>query len=302
MIQWEDGHMKVGFIGLGIMGKPMAHNVLKHGHDLIVASRNPDTNKEMANSGAHVVDSIGTVASECNVMILMLPNSPEVEDVILGEKGLIHHLKPGSTIVDMSSIAPNVSKKMYNALKEYGVSYLDAPVSGGEPKAIDGTISVMVGGDQDVYDTYLPLLQTMAGDVTRVGEAGAGNATKLVNQIIVALNIAAVSEGLVMAEKMGVDTELVYQAIRGGLAGSTVLDSKVPSILDGKFEPGFKLALHMKDLNNVKETLDELDLDLPLTESVREIIENLVQSGHGEEDHGAIVKKYEQNAGVDVRK
>lgn len=294
--------MNIGFIGLGIMGKPMAKNLLKHGYELVISSSNPQTNKEMAEQGAKVVGSIGEVAEKSDVIILMLPNSPEVEQTILGEDGIVKHGQRGTTIIDMSSIAPNVSKAMHEKLKEVGMEYLDAPVSGGEPKAIDGTISVMIGGDEAVFATCEPIIQSMAGSVTRVGEVGAGNATKLVNQIIVALNIAAVSEGFVLAEKMGVDTELVYNAIRGGLAGSTVLDAKAPMILDGNFNPGFKINLHLKDLNNVKDTLDDVELDLPLTQSITDVLESLVEQGDGENDHGAIIKHYEREAKVEVRK
>ena len=294
--------MSIGFIGLGIMGKPMARNILRQGYDVVISSTNPDSNEELAKDGARVVASIGEVAAICEKIVLMLPNSPEVEDVVLGPNGLVHHLRPGSIVVDMSSIAPNVSKEMYRKLQAKDIHYMDAPVSGGEPKAIDGTITVMAGGDEDVYDACLPILKTMASNVTRVGPVGAGNATKLVNQIIVALNIAAVSEGFQLAEKMGVDTELAYKAIRGGLAGSTVLDSKIPSILDGNFDPGFKLKLHLKDLDNVEQTLHELGLDLPLASSVHDTVKNLVENGHGEEDHGAIMKQYEMNTGIKVRR
>lgn len=294
--------MKIGFVGLGIMGKPMCQNLIKEGYELSVSSSNPNTNKELEKNGATVCSSIAEVAKNSKIIILMLPNSPEVKETVLGENGLINHAKKGSSIVDMSSIAPNVSKEMYNELKKKDIHFMDAPVSGGEPKAIDGTISVMAGGDQQIYDECLPIIQAMAGSVTRVGEIGSGNATKLVNQIIVALNIASVSEAFVLAEKMGVDSELVYHAIRGGLAGSTVMDAKIPLILEGKFDPGFKINLHVKDLNNVIDTMNDVGLSLPLTSSITDVLIDMVDEGHGEEDHGAIIKHYEKEANVEVRK
>lgn len=294
--------MNIGFIGLGIMGKPMAKNVLKAGYDVVISSSNSNTNEEMAALGVEVVDSIGDVAATSDVIILMLPNSPEVKEVINGEDGIVKRGQQGTTIIDMSSIAPNASKEMYRILQDVGMNYLDAPVSGGEPKAIDGTFSVMVGGDKEVYEACLPIIQSMAGSVTRVGDVGAGNSTKLVNQIIVALNIASISEGFILAEKMGVNPELVYHAIRGGLAGSAILDAKVPMILDGNFEPGFKMNLHLKDLNNVKDTLEDIDLNLPLTHSITNLLESLVEQGDGEQDHSGIIKHYERDAGVEVRK
>lgn len=293
--------MKIGFIGLGIMGKPMAKNVVKAGYDVLISSSNTHTNKEMAEKGVKVLKSMEELIKKSDIIILMLPNSPEVEEVILGEYGIVKHGNRGTKVIDMSSIAPNVSKTMYKNLKEVGVDYLDAPVSGGEPKAIEGTISVMVGGDEDVYQNCLPIIESMADSITRVGESGAGNSTKLVNQIIVALNIASISEGFILAEKMGVDTELVYNAIRGGLAGSTVLDAKVPNILEGDFNPGFKINLHLKDMNNVKDTLKDVNLNLPLTNSITEVLESLIEHGDGEDDHGAIIKHYERDANVEVR-
>jgi len=292
--------MKIGFIGLGIMGKPMSKNLIRAGYDLVISSSNPETNREMEDHGAEVVDTYVDVAAKADVIITMLPNSPEVKEVILTEGGLIQGAKPGSVIIDMSSIAPIASQEIGKALKERDIGFLDAPVSGGEPKAIDGTISVMAGGDQATFETCLPIMEAMAGSVVRTGDVGSGNSTKLANQIIVALNIAAVSEALVLTKKMGVDNELVYNAIRGGLAGSTALDAKAPKMLDGNFDPGFKIDLHLKDLNNVMETSDDIDVPLPLTASIRETLKALTVEGNGEDDHAAIVKYYEQLAKVRV--
>ncbi|TFJ94356.1 2-hydroxy-3-oxopropionate reductase [Lentibacillus salicampi] len=292
--------MKIGFVGLGIMGKPMSKNLIKAGYDLVVSSRNPDSNQELAALGAEVADSYMELAAKSDVIITMLPNSPEVKKVILAEGGLIRGAKPGTDIIDMSSIAPISSQEIGRELKKKEIGFLDAPVSGGEPKAIDGTISVMAGGEQDVFEKCLPIMESMAGSVVRTGDVGSGNSTKLANQIIVALNIAAVSEALVLTEKMGVDNQLVYDAIRGGLAGSNVLDAKAPMMLERNFDPGFKIDLHLKDLNNVMETSTDIDIPLPLTASIRETLKALTADGNGEDDHAAVLKYYEKLANVRV--
>lgn len=216
----------------------------------------------------------------------MLPNSPQVRQVVLGESGISESIKPGTVYVDMSSIAPLVSREVAGKLAVKGVEMLDAPVSGGEPKAIEGTLSVMVVGKQPVFEACYPVLKAMAASVVLTGEIGAGNVTKLANQIIVALNIAAMSEALVLASKAGVEPERVYQAIRGGLAGSTVLDAKAPLVMDRKFNPGFRINLHIKDLNNVLETSHEMGMSLPLTAAVMEIMQTLKSDGLGDADHG----------------
>ena len=246
--------MKVGFIGLGIMGKPMSKNLLKAGYSLVVADRNPEAIAEVIAAGAETAASAKAIAEQCDVIITMLPNSPHVKEVALGEGGIIEGAKPGTVLIDMSSIAPLASREISEALKAKGVDMLDAPVSGGEPKAIDGTLSVMVGGDKAIIDKYYDLLKAMAGSVVHTGEIGAGNVTKLANQVIVALNIAAMSEALTLATKAGVNPDLVYQAIRGGLAGSTVLDAKAPMVMDRNFKPGFRIDLHIKDLANALDT------------------------------------------------
>ena len=232
----------------------------------------------------------------------MLPNSPQVEEVALGKNGIVEGAKKGSVLIDMSSIAPLSSRKVAAALEKVGMEMLDAPVSGGEPKAVDGTISVMVGGKQEVFDKYYDIMKAMAGSVVRTGEIGAGNATKLANQIIVAINIAAVSEALTLAAKVGVSPELVYQAIRGGLAGSTVLDAKAPMIMERNFKPGIRINLHIKDLKNVLDTSHEVGVSLPLTAGVMEIMQALKADGHEAEDHSSIVKYYEKLANIEVKK
>lgn len=294
--------MKIGLIGLGIMGKPMGKNLIKAGYDLTVMDRNQAAVAELVTAGAKSAPTAKAVAEQVDIIITMLPNSPHVKEVVLGENGILEGAKPGTVFMDMSSIAPLVSRELATKLAEKGVDMLDAPVSGGEPKAIDGTMSVMVGGKQEIFDKCYPVMKSMAGSVVRAGEVGAGNITKLANQVIVALNIAAVSEALVLASKAGVEPELVYQAIRGGLAGSTVLDAKAPLMMDRKFDPGFRINLHIKDLNNALETSHEMGVSLPLTAAVMEMMQALKTDGKGDADHGSLVTYYEKMAKVEVKR
>ncbi len=292
----------IGFIGLGIMGKPMSKNLIKSGYPLIVLDRNESAVAEVVAAGAKRAASPKEVAAHSDIIITMLPNSPHVKEVILGENGVIEGAKPDAIVVDMSSIAPLVSREVGDKLSEKGILFLDAPVSGGEPKAIDGTLSVMVGGQQAVFDKCAPVLKAMAGSVVLAGDVGAGNVTKLANQIIVAINIAAMSEAMVLASKAGVEPELVYQAIRGGLAGSTVLDAKAPLVMDRKFDPGFRINLHIKDLQNVLETSHEIGVPLPLTSAVMEMMQALKVDGLGDADHGSLIRYYEKMAKVEVKR
>lgn len=292
--------MKVGFIGLGIMGRPMSKNLLKAGYDLTVLDYNESAVKELVALGASSAPTASEIAKQCDVVVTMLPNSPHVKAVALGEGGIIDGARQGLTFIDMSSIDPMASKEIGAALAEKGVDMLDAPVSGGEPKAIDGTISVMVGGKKATFDRYYDLMKAMAGSVVYVGELGAGNITKLANQVIVALNIAAMSEAMILATKAGVSPELVYQAIRGGLAGSTVLDAKAPLVMDRKFNPGFRIELHIKDLMNALNAAHSLSVPLPLTSQVMEIMQALKADGLEKEDHCSIIKYYEKIANITV--
>ena len=294
--------MKTGFIGLGIMGKPMAKNLLKAGYRLVVFDVNAAPMKELAAAGAETAASPKEVAEKCDIVVTMLPNSPHVRAVVLGPQGVIEGAGPGKTVIDMSSIAPLASREIASLLAEKGVEMLDAPVSGGEPKAIDGTLSVMVGGKKDVFERCYPVMKAMAGSVVRVGDTGAGNVAKLANQIVVALNIAAMSEALVFAAKAGVQPDLVYQAIRGGLAGSTVLDAKAPLVMDRKFSPGFRINLHIKDLGNVLETSREIGVPLPLTAAVMEMMQALKVDGLGDADHCSLVRHYEKMAHIEVKR
>ena len=292
--------MKIGFIGLGIMGKPMSKNLVKAGYELVVCDFHKEAVDELVACGAVAAENGAEVARQCEVIITMVPNSPHVRAAALGENGIIEGAKPGTVLIDMSSIDPTESKAIGAELAKKGIEMLDAPVSGGEPKAIDGTLSVMVGGKKDLFDKYYDMLMVMAGSVVYVGELGAGNIAKLANQIVVAVNIAAVSEALTLAKKAGADPELVYQAIRGGLAGSTVMDAKAPMILSRNFKPGFRIELHIKDLNNALNAGHAVSSPLPLTAQLMEIMQGLKADGYEKEDHSSIVKYYEKIANVTV--
>lgn len=295
--------MKIGFIGLGIMGKPMAMNLVKAGHELVVYNRSAGATAELVATGKAVAAaSPAEVAAQVEMVITMLPNSPDVRAVMLGEGGVLAGAQPGLLVVDMSSIDPTVAQQIGSALAERGVHFLDAPVSGGEPKAIEGTLSIMVGGSEADFARAEPVLRCVGASAVRCGDVGAGNVTKLANQIIVALNIAAMSEALVLATKAGVDPELVYKAIRGGLAGSTVLDAKAPLALARKFHPGFRINLHIKDLANAIAAGHEVGAPLPLTAQIMETMQALKVDGMGELDHGAIIRYYEKLAQVEVKR
>jgi 2-hydroxy-3-oxopropionate reductase len=293
---------KIGFIGLGIMGKPMSRNLLKAGFQLVIYDIDKAPVEELKQAGAEVGASPMDVAAKTHVIITMLPNSPHVKAAVLGKDGVIEGAHKGSIVVDMSSITPIVSREISKALAQKGIRMLDAPVSGGEPKAIDGSLSIMVGGAQADFDEVLPIFKAMGSSAVLTGGSGAGSVTKLANQIIVQLNIAAVSEALVMATKAGVDPELVYKAIRGGLAGSTVLDAKAPLMLDREFDPGGRISTNLKDIANVLETSHEIGVPLPLTAVVMEILQALKADGMGNLDHGAIVRFYEKLAHVEVKR
>ena len=241
------------------------------------------------------------MAEACQVVITMVPNSPHVRAAVLGENGVAQGAKPGTVLIDMSSIDPTESKAIGAELAKKGIEMLDAPVSGGEPKAIDGTISVMVGGKRELFDRYYDLLMAMAGSVVYVGELGSGNVAKLANQIVVAVNIAAVAEALTFAKKAGTDPELVYQAIRGGLAGSTVMDAKAPMMLAGNFKPGFRVELHIKDLTNALNAAHAISAPVPLSGQLMEIMQSVKADGCDKEDHSSIVRFYEKLSNVTVK-
>ena len=285
--------MTVGFIGLGIMGKPMAKNLCRAGYALIVNDHHKENVDELLQAGAKS-GTLKEIATNSDVVITMLPNSPQVKDVMLGTEGVASCMKKGSCFIDMSSINPVDSKYIGSVLKERGIDMLDAPVSGGEPKAVDGTVAFMVGGDQQIFDKYRPLLMKMGSSVTRCGELGAGNTTKLANQIIVACNIQAVSEAFMLARKAGVDPECVFEAIKGGLAGSTVMNAKVPMMIEDDVKPGFRIDLHIKDLNNALECAHSVGAYVPMTAQIQEIMQYLHNNGDGSSDHSAVIHYYEK--------
>ena len=292
--------MKIGFIGLGIMGKPMAKNLLKAGYtDLLVNNLGQAAVLELEAAGAKGA-TYQEIGEQCDVIITMLPNSPQVKDVMLGETGVASYMKQGVTFIDCSSINPVASKEIYAELQKKGIEMLDAPVSGGEPKAIDGTLSFMVGGKKEIFDRFKPLLETMGASVVRCGDVGAGNTTKLANQIIVACNIQALAEALTLAQKAGVDPELVFQAIKGGLAGSTVMNAKAPMMIEGNDKPGFKIDLHIKDLNNALDCAHSIGAPVPMTAAVQEVLEWLHHHDCGGSDQSAIAKYYAYLTGIQL--
>ncbi|MBK5445094.1 2-hydroxy-3-oxopropionate reductase [Peribacillus sp. TH16] len=292
---------KIGFIGLGIMGKPMSFNLLKAGYELTVYDINTQTVEALVEAGAKA----GTpteMGETCDVIITMLPASHHVKQVVLGENGILETATEGTVIIDMSSISPVVSVEIANEAAKQGVEMMDAPVSGGEPKAVDGTLAIMVGGKESVFESVKDVLHSVGTDVTLVGKNGSGVTAKLANQIIVNLNIAAMSEALVLAAKAGIDVEKMYHAIRGGLAGSAVLDAKVPLILDRNFVAGGRIDINLKDITNVMETAHEIGVPLPLSSQLLEIFHALKVDGKAGDDHGGIVQYYEKLANVEVRR
>lgn len=291
---------KIGFIGLGIMGKPMAKNLIKAGYSLVVYDVVKQSVNELKTVGAEEATSSADLAGKVQTIITMLPNGPEVKEVIAGSNGIIEGASSGSIILDMSSISPGISQEMSILCKSKGIRFMDAPVSGGEPKAIEGTLAIMVGCDEADFEPNVPLLKAMGSSVVRTGAVGSGNVTKLANQIVVALNIAAISEAYVLATKAGVDPVLVFDAIKGGLAGSTVMNAKTPMILDRNFKPGFKIKLHIKDLANAIETGHQVGAPLPLTSAVMEMMQTLKVDGKEENDHSALVQYFEKLAQVEV--
>ena len=295
--------MKVGFIGLGIMGKPMAKNRLKAGYQVCVNDFHKEAVEELVVAGATAGANNAEVAKGVDVVITMVPNSPNVRAALLGENGVAEGADKDTVVIDMSSIDPVESKKIAAELKERtGMEMLDCPVSGGEPKAIDGTLSIMCGGKKEVFDKYTDLLKAMGSSVVYVGEIGSGNVAKLANQMVVAINIAAVAEALTFAKKAGTDPELVYQAIRGGLAGSTVMDAKAPMMLAGNYKPGFRIELHIKDLNNALNAAHAISSPAPLTAEMMEIMQFLRSEGCDKDDHSSIVKYYEKISGTSIVK
>jgi 2-hydroxy-3-oxopropionate reductase len=292
---------RIGFVGLGIMGRPMARNLLKAGYPLVVFDLNKDAMEDLVKAGALAAHSSKEVAERTDVIITMLPDSPEVKEVILGKDGVIEGVRRDSVVIDMSSINPLVTQEIARALNGKGVKMLDAPVSGGETGAIQGTLAIMVGGEKKVFEDSLEIFRAMGKNIVHVGEIGAGGYVKLVNQIIVALNIASVGEAFCLGVKAGLDPQVIYQAIRGGLAGSQVLETKAPMIFQRNFKPGFKIKLHQKDLQNALSTAKDLGVPLPLSSFVQQIFVSLLTEGRGDEDHSALATFFEKMAKVEIK-
>lgn len=285
--------MRIGFIGLGIMGKPMARNLLKAGHELTVYDVVQANMDEVVSAGAAAAASGMEVARRSDVVITMLPNSPHVRQAVTCEDGILAGARPGLWYVDMSSIAPGMSQEISALCAQKGVRMVDAPVSGGEPKAVDGTLAIMAGGDREVFDALKDnVLLKMGSSAVYCSAIGAGNTVKLANQVIVALNIAACAEALTLAKMAGVDPQVVFDAIKNGLAGSTVLNAKAPMMMHGDFRPGFRINLHIKDLTNALETAHALGAPMPLSASVMEMMQNLRADGRGDEDHSSLANYY----------
>ncbi|MCQ2397803.1 MAG: 2-hydroxy-3-oxopropionate reductase [Sphaerochaetaceae bacterium] len=296
--------MKVGFVGLGIMGRPMCKNILKAGYE--VTAFDPFAKEaldDVVSCGAKRGTSNADVAAQSDVVIIMVPNSPHVRAAVFDKGGIAEGAKPGLDVIDMSSIAPLQSKAIAEDCVKIGINMMDAPVSGGEPKAIDGSLSIMCGGPKSLFDKYKNLLGVMGASVVHCGEVnGAGDTVKLANQVVVACNIAACAEAYELATMAGVNPEKVFDAIKGGLAGSTVMNAKVPMMMDRNFKPGFRIDLHIKDLNNALETGHGLGTPMILTSAVQEMLQWLHNNGSGSDDHSAIVKYYERISGTEVKK
>ena len=288
----------IGMIGLGIMGRPMAKNLIKAGLPVIVHSRSQGPVDELVGAGAKRGSSPKDVAARAEVLITMLPNSPEVEEVALGMDGIIEGARKGLLFLDMSTISPLVSQKVGKALTAKGVRMMDAPVSGGEKGAIDATLSIMVGGEKADFDAALPIFQTLGKTITHLGPLGAGGFTKLANQIIVAVNLTALGEALTLAKKAGLDRELTLKALGGGLAGSKCLEQKTPNYVAGTYNPGFKIDLHFKDLGLIMESGRALGVPLPCTAIVQELFNALRVKGRGGLDHSGVITLLEELAGL----
>ena len=287
----------VGFIGLGIMGKPMARNLMKAGYPLVVHNRSQGAVAELSKEGARAAGSPQEVAAQSEVVILMLPDSPDVELVMRGERGVFAGIRRGGLIIDMSTISPVVARRLAKEAEAKAIDILDAPVSGGEAGAINATLSIMVGGSEDAFKRALPIFQALGKNIVHIGDAGAGQVTKAANQVVVGLTIAAVSEALVLAAKAGVDPAKVRQALLGGFAQSKILDAHGQKMLDRNFKPGFRIRLHEKDLSIALATGKEYGVPLLLTGVVDQMMNSMKANGNGELDHAGLVTLVEQMAG-----
>ena len=293
---------KIGFIGLGIMGRPMSLNLLKAGFDVTVYNRTESKTTEPVSQGAKKAGSPAEAAADSTVVITIVSDTPDVESVILGKNGVIESIKPDSVVIDMSTISPEATRKIATRLKEKGAHMLDAPVSGGEQGAIDGTLSIMTGGETAIFERCLPVLQTMGKNVIHVGSNGMGQTVKLVNQILVTGTLNSVAEALIFASKSGVDLEKTIDAVKGGAAGSWQLANLAPRIIERDFRPGFMIDLLIKDLNLVTGSAGEMGIDLPVTTRVKEMYKKLQAEGEGKNGTQALIKSLEKTTGIRVEK
>ena len=290
----------VGFIGLGIMGKPMAKNLIEAGHELVVYNRTPKKAEELAGAGAVVAASPREVAEQSDVVVTMLPDSPQVEEVLVGEEGVFEGVNEGALLVDMSTISPVITEELAARAKEKGASMLDAPVSGGDVGAIEGTLSIMVGGSDEDFQRARPLFEAMGKTVTHVGGSGAGQVVKAANQIVVALTIEAVSEALVLGSKAGVAPGKILDVLGGGLAGNKVMEVKREKMLTHSFDPGFRIELHHKDLGIALAAGREYGVTLPVTAVVDQMLETLKMKGRGDRDHSALLTLIEESSAHEI--
>ena len=288
---------KVGFIGLGIMGKPMAINLMDAGYSLIVLDSNKAAG-DLTHKGAAAFSTCKDVAAHSDIVITMLPDSPEVKEVVYGPDGVLEGIKSGTIFVDMSTIAPSTAREVYASLKEKGVEALDAPVSGGQVGAEGGTLSIMCGGSQAAFDEVMPLFQVMGKSAVLIGDAGAGQMTKACNQMIVGMTIQAVAESFTLAKKAGVNLEKMREALLGGFAQSRILDLHGQRIIDRNFDPGFKIKLHRKDMNIALEAGKEFSVPLYGSALVASHMDAVLASGKGEYDHSSLALLMEQLANI----
>lgn len=288
--------LKVGFIGLGIMGKPMAGHLIKDGFDTYLYDLNMEAVDELVTTGGKACNSVVEIAKKCNIIITMLPTAEHVSHVLFDEEGIAKNGNPDTIVIDMSSVSPEDAKSFDGKLKEYGMFSIDAPVSGGEPMAVEGSLSIMAGGQEEHFNKVLPLFQSMGKSVVYVGANGAGQTVKLANQILVSIHLAALSEAAVYASKSGIDLNKMYEAIRSGLAGSAVMEAKMSKIIDKDFEPGGRIDINFKDLNNVQSSANVIGMPLPITSLVKEIFSSEMANGNGLKDHSFIINHFEKLA------
>lgn len=294
-----NGKERIGFIGLGIMGLPMARNLMKAGYSLTVNNRSPEPEQALAAGGAQVARTAREVAEQSDIVITMLPDSPQVEEVVLGENGVAEGLRAGGLYIDMSSIAPATARRVAEALGQKGADALDAPVSGGQVGAEQATLSIMVGGSEDAFERARPVFEAVGKNIVHIGGPGAGQVTKVCNQIVVALTIQAVAEAMTLARKSGVDAGRVREALLGGFAQSRILDLHGQRILDGNFQPGFRINLHRKDLRLALDAGREAAVPLFATAGAAELMNSMIAQGMGDLDHSGLAKLYAQLSGLE---